>query len=94
MHRASLAEAFVVSEVAVERDEASARAPNAQMAAAAGAAAAVQAGLADVRVERAPGGKCQRCWKHLPSVGRDAQHPQLCERCVRVVNGAGVKRPA
>jgi len=26
--------------------------------------------------------KCQRCWRRQPSVGMDAEHPQLCGRCV------------
>jgi len=38
-----------------------------------------------VTVARASGTKCQRCWKYLPTVGRDADHPQLCARCVAVV---------
>jgi isoleucyl-tRNA synthetase len=29
--------------------------------------------------------KCQRCWNYWPSVGKDAQHPDLCERCVGVL---------
>ncbi|MCK4292710.1 MAG: isoleucine--tRNA ligase [Planctomycetes bacterium] len=29
--------------------------------------------------------KCQRCWNYWPSVGKDAQHADLCERCVAVV---------
>jgi isoleucyl-tRNA synthetase len=29
--------------------------------------------------------KCARCWRLLPSVGHDAEHPELCERCARVV---------
>jgi isoleucyl-tRNA synthetase len=37
-------------------------------------------GLAAV-VERASGGKCQRCWQYQPSVGEDAGHPGLCARC-------------
>jgi len=41
-------------------------------------------GLA-VRVDRAPGGKCQRCWNYRESVGRSAAHPGLCERCVGVL---------
>jgi len=84
-YRDALAEAFVVSDVSVERDEPACTAPNAKVAAVAGAGQAIQAGLMDVRVERAPGEKCQRCWKHLASVGRDPSHPQLCDRCVRAV---------
>jgi len=29
--------------------------------------------------------KCQRCWNHWPSVGADSNYPDLCERCVCVV---------
>jgi isoleucyl-tRNA synthetase len=36
-------------------------------------------------VDRAPGRKCERCWKYSPHVGASAAHPTLCERCVRVV---------
>jgi isoleucyl-tRNA synthetase len=68
-HRETLAEAFVVSGVAIQRDSA----PS-------GEGAPVQ-----VTVERAPGKKCQRCWKYLASVGSQAAHPELCERCARVV---------
>ncbi len=38
-----------------------------------------------VRVDRAPGGKCQRCWNYRESVGASARHPGLCERCVSVL---------
>ncbi|HWE38665.1 MAG TPA: isoleucine--tRNA ligase [Isosphaeraceae bacterium] len=34
--------------------------------------------------------KCERCWNHRPSVGRDAEHPTLCDRCARVVRELGV----
>jgi isoleucyl-tRNA synthetase len=29
--------------------------------------------------------KCERCWNLRPTVGRDAVHPTLCERCAGVV---------
>ncbi|MFP4056984.1 MAG: isoleucine--tRNA ligase [Candidatus Brocadiia bacterium] len=29
--------------------------------------------------------KCARCWRRLSSVGEDAEHDDLCERCARVV---------
>jgi isoleucyl-tRNA synthetase len=29
--------------------------------------------------------KCGRCWRHRPSVGSIAEHPDLCDRCGRVV---------
>jgi isoleucyl-tRNA synthetase len=37
-----------------------------------------------VGIERAPGGKCERCWRTLP-LGDDARHPTLCTRCTAVV---------
>ncbi|MEO5376641.1 MAG: isoleucine--tRNA ligase [Magnetococcus sp. DMHC-6] len=43
-------------------------------------------GLA-VRITRAEGQKCERCWNWHPGVGNDQNHPSLCPRCVRVVNG-------
>ncbi len=30
--------------------------------------------------------KCQRCWNFWPTVGSDAGHPDLCKRCVEVIN--------
>ena len=39
-----------------------------------------------VQVEPAQGMKCERCWKILPSVGRDSAHPTLCARCAAVVS--------
>jgi isoleucyl-tRNA synthetase len=38
------------------------------------------AGLS-VSVGPAPGAKCHRCWIHSESVGSNADHPTLCERC-------------
>ncbi len=39
------------------------------------------AGLA-IDVSAAPGGKCERCWVHDPSVGTIAEHPTICTRCM------------
>ncbi|MFP5414953.1 MAG: isoleucine--tRNA ligase [Gammaproteobacteria bacterium] len=36
--------------------------------------------------------KCVRCWHHRDSVGGCAEHPELCERCVTNVAGAGELR--
>jgi len=41
-----------------------------------------------IGVDRAPGEKCERCWTRTEEVGRDAAHPTLCARCVRVVAAA------
>jgi isoleucyl-tRNA synthetase len=38
-----------------------------------------------VRIGRAPGAKCDRCWRVLPEVGECAAHPTLCRRCDAVV---------
>ena len=47
---------------------------------------AVSAGdAAAVTIESAPGRKCARCWNHRTDVGADAEHPDLCGRCVGVV---------
>ena len=39
----------------------------------------------DVKVEVAPGGKCERCWIHSHTVGECAEHPTLCARCAEIV---------
>ncbi len=38
-----------------------------------------------VEVCKAEGGKCERCWKVLSSVGSDPDHPTLCPRCSSAV---------
>jgi isoleucyl-tRNA synthetase len=40
-----------------------------------------------VQVDKAPGAKCVRCWFTYPTVGKDSKHPQLCHRCVPVLEG-------
>ena len=42
-------------------------------------------GLA-IRIDPAPGEKCERCWIHDPSVGSDAIHKTVCSRCVEVLS--------
>lgn len=44
----------------------------------------------NVRVERALGGKCERCWNFSEAVGHDRVHPGLCGRCAGVMKGLGV----
>lgn len=29
--------------------------------------------------------KCERCWNYREAVGKHADHPTLCERCVEAV---------
>ena len=39
-----------------------------------------------VAVLKAHGTKCERCWKFSTSVGENATHPTLCQRCIRVIS--------
>jgi isoleucyl-tRNA synthetase len=34
-----------------------------------------------IRVEKASGEKCERCWVHDTSVGSNSEHPTICNRC-------------
>ncbi len=36
--------------------------------------------------------KCERCWHYRADVGNDANHPELCGRCVSNLFGSGEKR--
>jgi isoleucyl-tRNA synthetase len=49
------------------------------------------AGLA-VRIAASPWPKCTRCWHHRTDVGANAEHPELCGRCVENVAGDGEQR--
>jgi isoleucyl-tRNA synthetase len=44
-------------------------------------------GLKDVKIaaKKASGDKCQRCWIYSDFVGKDSEHPTLCDRCAKVV---------
>jgi isoleucyl-tRNA synthetase len=68
-YRAQLSYLFIVSQVELVRD------PHGR-----GGAEALS-----VRVERARGTKCQRCWNWSDSVGSDASHPTICSRCVGAI---------
>ena len=41
----------------------------------------------EVSVEKAQGGKCQRCWKWSPEVGSASYADDVCKRCSDVLNG-------
>jgi len=51
--------------------------------------------LSDLKIESGPEpaalisktshAKCARCWRHRPTVGKSAAHPELCDRCEAVV---------
>jgi isoleucyl-tRNA synthetase len=34
-----------------------------------------------VKIERALGRKCERCWNYSEQVGKDSRYPTVCERC-------------
>ncbi|MEJ2199835.1 MAG: zinc finger domain-containing protein [Desulfuromonadaceae bacterium] len=34
-----------------------------------------------IKIEKAQGDKCERCWNYATSVGSDTSHPSLCHRC-------------
>ena len=38
-----------------------------------------------VKVGKAPGLKCERCWNYSTHVGEDAKYPTVCERCRAVL---------
>ena len=37
-------------------------------------------------VTKSPYSRCERCWRHRPTVGLDPQYPTLCDRCAEVVS--------
>ncbi len=50
-------------------------------------------GLA-ITVNRAPGGKCERCWNYSTRVGEDKTYPTVCERCSAVLSEIEANTPA
>jgi isoleucyl-tRNA synthetase len=40
-----------------------------------------------VRISRAEGQKCERCWHYETDIGQFSDHPSLCGRCVAVLAG-------
>ncbi|WP_334109810.1 isoleucine--tRNA ligase [Thermodesulfitimonas autotrophica] len=45
-----------------------------------------------VRVTRAIGTKCARCWMYSESVGASPEYPDICARCAAVVGALAVER--
>jgi isoleucyl-tRNA synthetase len=45
-----------------------------------------QAKEASASVTKTPYAKCARCWRHRSTVGTSKAHPDLCDRCERVVS--------
>jgi len=40
-----------------------------------------------IKLDKADGDKCERCWIYSTEVGKNAEHKSLCPRCVDVVKG-------
>jgi len=34
-----------------------------------------------IKIEKALGNKCERCWNYSEEVGKDSRYPTVCERC-------------
>jgi isoleucyl-tRNA synthetase len=47
-------------------------------------------GESNAIVTRTAHQRCERCWRHLPTVGVQTDHPTLCDRCVGVVSELGI----
>lgn len=45
------------------------------------ASSAVENSAVVVKVEKAAGQKCERCWNYSLEVGKDPDYPTVCERC-------------
>lgn len=41
----------------------------------------------EVKIEKAEGVKCVRCWNYSKTVGTVKEHPEICERCFKVITG-------
>ena len=67
-YRAALPALFIVSQVALGGDSGSAMRET------------EIPGLR-IRIEKATGRKCDRCWNYSERVGQDAHYPTVCERC-------------
>jgi isoleucyl-tRNA synthetase len=46
-------------------------------------------GRVNVRVSKAEGKKCERCWNYSIHVGEDPNYPTVCERCSKVLKELG-----
>jgi isoleucyl-tRNA synthetase len=38
-----------------------------------------------VKVERAAGAKCERCWKYTTDIGSNPTYPTICAACAAAV---------
>lgn len=40
----------------------------------------------EIKVGKAQGEKCERCWHYSVTVGRDSRFPKICSRCVKIIS--------
>ena len=80
--QALLRESLIVSQVEIQRG-----APPVGLATGTDRVALRETALPGLAVEvrHADGQKCGRCWSWSVAVGRGAEHPALCERCLPVI---------
>src|SRR5207245_4120548 len=45
----------------------------------------VDAGEINVKVRRADGQKCERCWTYSVRVGESSRYPTVCESCIEAL---------
>jgi isoleucyl-tRNA synthetase len=38
-----------------------------------------------IKIERADGAKCVRCWNYSKHVGENSRYPTVCERCTEAL---------
>jgi isoleucyl-tRNA synthetase len=76
-YRDDLPAIFIVSQVALND------APSA------GSGPPTSDGEVSVKVDRADGQRCDRCWRYVPSVSKDPAHPGVCDRCEQALAEAG-----
>jgi isoleucyl-tRNA synthetase len=69
VHREALPALFIVSQVDVEASAPEGATPSETLP-----------GLT-IKIERADGKKCERCWNYSTHVGENARYPTVCERC-------------
>ncbi len=69
-NQAQLPSAFIVSQVEIEEGT--------------GAFKGETEGLS-ITVMKAEGEKCARCWSYSTSVGTHAHHPEICDRCAKIL---------
>ncbi|MBU1044891.1 MAG: isoleucine--tRNA ligase [Candidatus Omnitrophica bacterium] len=45
----------------------------------------VENGKFNIKITKASGDKCIRCWNYSQSVGQNKQHAQICQRCIAAI---------